>query len=93
MFDAGIQPSRAIRNSEQSRAGALFGAGLVAFTDETMLQQLLRWHHFYDKSTTNVGLIWDGLCGHPPAWCLAAATLDRRRFAGSRFAGSRYVQP
>ncbi|MGY3717712.1 DUF2243 domain-containing protein [Sutcliffiella cohnii] len=41
-------------------SGILFGLGLVAFIDETIFHQLLHWHHFYDKSTTNVGLISDG---------------------------------
>lgn len=30
-------------------SGPLARVGLVAFTDETVFQQLLRWHHFYDK--------------------------------------------
>ena len=35
--------------------------GLVAFIDETVLHQLLHWHHFYDKSTLAVGPASDGL--------------------------------
>lgn len=42
-------------------SGVLFGIGAVAFMDEAVFHQLLHWHHFYDKSTTNVGLISDGL--------------------------------
>ena len=42
-------------------SGILFGVGLIAFIDETVFHQLLRWHHFYDKSTTDVGLITDGI--------------------------------
>jgi uncharacterized membrane protein len=38
-------------------SGFLFGVGMVAFIDETIFHQLLHWHHFYDKSTMNVGLI------------------------------------
>ena len=28
-------------------SGPLARVGLVAFTDETVFHQLLRWHHFY----------------------------------------------
>lgn len=48
-------------------SGLLFGIGLVAFIDETVFHQLLRWHHFYDKSTTDIGLISDGLF-HAFSW-------------------------
>ena len=42
-------------------SGVLFGIGLIAFVDETVFHQLLHWHHFYDKSTLEVGLVSDGL--------------------------------
>ncbi len=48
-------------------SGVLFGLGFVAFIDETVFHQLLHWHHFYDKSTTNIGLISDGLF-HAFSW-------------------------
>ncbi|SFJ19505.1 DUF2243 domain-containing protein [Thermoflavimicrobium dichotomicum] len=48
-------------------SGFLFGLGLVAFFDETVFHQLLHWHHFYDKSTTDMGLISDGLF-HAFSW-------------------------
>ncbi|SIS46288.1 DUF2243 domain-containing protein [Salimicrobium flavidum] len=48
-------------------AGLLFGIGLAAFLDETIFHQLLRWHHFYDQSTTDVGLISDGFF-HAFSW-------------------------
>ncbi|RUT35772.1 DUF2243 domain-containing protein [Paenibacillus zeisoli] len=48
-------------------SGFLFGIGLVAFIDETVFHQLLHWHHFYDKSTSEVGLISDGLF-HAFSW-------------------------
>lgn len=41
--------------------GILFGFGIVAFIDEVVFHQLLHWHHFYDKSTTEIGLVSDGL--------------------------------
>lgn len=48
-------------------SGFLFGLGLVAFIDETVFHQLLHWHHFYDKSTTDIGLVSDGLF-HAFSW-------------------------
>lgn len=47
--------------------GLLFGLGFVAFIDETVFHQLLHWHHFYDKSTTDIGLVSDGLF-HAFSW-------------------------
>ncbi len=48
-------------------SGILFGLGLIAFVDETIFHQLLHWHHFYDKSTTSLGLISDGFF-HAFSW-------------------------
>jgi uncharacterized membrane protein len=48
-------------------SGFIFGIGLAAFVDETLFHQLLHWHHFYDKSTTDIGLISDGLF-HAFSW-------------------------
>lgn len=48
-------------------SGFLFGLGIVAFIDEAVFHQLLHWHHFYDRSTTEVGLISDGLF-HAFSW-------------------------
>jgi uncharacterized membrane protein len=65
-------------------SGYLFGVGLVAFFDEAVFHQLLHWHHFYDKSTTVVGLISDGLF-HAFSWfatiggLFLLADLRRRR--------------
>jgi uncharacterized membrane protein len=42
-------------------AGLLLGVGVAAFVDETVFHQLLHWHHFYDRSTPEVGLVSDGL--------------------------------
>lgn len=55
-------------------SGFLFGLGLVAFFDEVVFHQLLHWHHFYDKSTTNVGLISDGLF-HAFSWFATICSL------------------
>ena len=48
-------------------AGILFGLGLVGFIDEVVFHQLLHWHHFYDKSTSDIGLVSDGLF-HAFSW-------------------------
>ena len=48
-------------------AGALMGVGVAAFIDETVFHQLLHWHHFYDKSTPDVGLVSDGIF-HAGGW-------------------------
>jgi len=42
-------------------SGVLAGVGLIAFVDETVFHQLLHWHHFYDRSTPDAGLVSDGL--------------------------------
>lgn len=42
-------------------SGLLFGVGTAAFVDETVFHQILHWHKFYDRSTTEVGLVSDGL--------------------------------
>jgi uncharacterized membrane protein len=55
-------------------SGVLFGVGLTAFLDEALFHQLLHWHHFYDKSTTNVGLVSDGLF-HAASWFSTVASL------------------
>lgn len=48
-------------------SGVLFGLGFIAFVDEVIFHQLLRWHHFYDRSTSDIGLISDGLF-HAFSW-------------------------
>jgi uncharacterized membrane protein len=42
-------------------SGALFGVAVAGFVDETVFHQLLHWHKFYDRSTTEVGLVSDGI--------------------------------
>lgn len=56
--------SKPVTSAQLSRnlwGGILFGLGIVAFIDEVVFHQLLHWHHFYDKSTTDMGLVSDGL--------------------------------
>lgn len=54
-------------NKRNIWAGILFGVGLVSFVDEAVFHQLLHWHHFYDKSTTSIGLVSDGFF-HAFSW-------------------------
>jgi len=48
-------------------SGLLFGIGFVAFVDEAVFHQVLGWHHFYDRSTTEIGLLSDGVF-HAFSW-------------------------
>ncbi len=59
--------NRAAYQGRNLLSGALFGIGFAAFIDETVFHQILHWHHFYDKSTTEIGLISDGLF-HAFSW-------------------------
>ena len=65
-------------------AGVLLGVGVAAFLDETVFHQLLHWHHFYDGSTSDVGLVSDGVF-HAGGWLAIVvglfwfADLQRRR--------------
>ena len=84
-------------------SGFLFGIGLIAFIDEAVFHQLLHWHHFYDQSTTDIGLISDGLF-HAFSWfatvggLFALAALRRRnewrfpRWLGGVFLGAGMFQ-
>ena len=41
--------------------GAMAGVAVMAALDEIVFHQVLGWHHFYDRSTTQVALLSDGL--------------------------------
>lgn len=78
-------------------SGVLFGLGLVAFIDEAVFHQLLHWHHFYDKSTTNIGLISDGLF-HAFSWFATVVSLfmladlwRRKVWNGKRWIGAAFL--
>lgn len=63
---------------------ALIGAAVMAAVDEIVFHQILHWHHFYDRSTTGVGLLSDGLLHTAELLALVAgfflyAELRRRR--------------
>ena len=82
---------QAMRAGRNLAAGILLGLGTVAFVDETVFHQLLHWHHFYDRSTSDVGLVSDGLF-HAFSWFATVASLfvvaelrRERAFWGRRF--------
>jgi uncharacterized membrane protein len=84
-------------------SGILLGFGVIAFVDETVFHQLLHWHHFYDLSTTDVGIVSDGLF-HAFSWFATIAALflfaqlrrervlHGRRFAGGFLVGAGFFQ-
>jgi uncharacterized membrane protein len=39
----------------------LIGVAVMAAIDEIVFHQILGWHHFYDRSTPEIGLLSDGL--------------------------------
>ncbi|MEV0240662.1 DUF2243 domain-containing protein [Streptomyces sp. NPDC050674] len=63
-----------VRFGRSLTGGALSGVGVAAFVDETVFHQLLHWHHFYDRSTPDVGLVSDGLF-HAGGWLAMVAGL------------------
>ena len=82
---------QAIRNGRNLAAGILLGVATVAFVDEAVFHQILHWHHFYDRSTSDVGLVSDGLF-HAFSWFATVAALflvgelrRERTFWGRRF--------
>ncbi|MGW8531878.1 MULTISPECIES: DUF2243 domain-containing protein [Nocardiopsidaceae] len=79
------------RHGRNLTAGILLGLGTVAFVDEVVFHQLLHWHHFYDLSTSDVGLVSDGLF-HAFSWFATVASLlmvaalrRERAFRGAAF--------
>ena len=94
---------QAVRAGRTLAAGVLLGLGTVAFVDEAVFHQILNWHHFYDRSTTEVGLVSDGLF-HAFSWFATVAALvlvadlrrERvfwtRRFVAGWLAGAGFFQ-
>ncbi|HWR85430.1 MAG TPA: DUF2243 domain-containing protein [Rhodoglobus sp.] len=72
MTEATTAPTRATARNAWS--GILFGVGAIAFLDEVLLHQLLQWHHFYDRGTTELGIVSDGFF-HAVSWFATIAGL------------------
>jgi len=68
------QPHDTSYSARNLWSGILFGIGAIAFIDEAVFHQLLHWHHFYDRSTTEVGLVSDGVF-HAVSWFATIAGL------------------
>ncbi len=51
---------RAVDRRRSAWVCALIGVGVMAAIDEIVFHQLLSWHHFYDRSTSEVALMSDG---------------------------------
>jgi uncharacterized membrane protein len=62
------------RRGQNLASGLLLGIGVAAFVDEAVFHQLLHWHHFYDKSTPEIGLVSDGLF-HAFSWFATIAAM------------------
>lgn len=74
-------------------AAGLIGIGLMAAVDEIVFHQLLGWHHLYDRSTPQIGLLSDGLLHAVEIVAIAAggfllADAHRRRAIGRRVAAA-----
>jgi uncharacterized membrane protein len=94
---------QALRAGRTLVAGVLLGLGTVAFIDEAVFHQILHWHHFYDRSTSDVGLVSDGVF-HAFSWFATVAALFlvaelrrertfwRRRFLAGWLTGAGFFQ-
>jgi uncharacterized membrane protein len=51
----------AVDRRRSVRVAAMIGVGLMAAVDEIVFHQLLAWHHFVDRSTTQLALLSDGV--------------------------------
>lgn len=63
-------------------AAFLIGIAVMAGVDEIIFHQVLAWHHFYDQSTLEVGLMTDGVLHAAELVALVAGffwLLDLRR--------------
>ena len=76
----------------------LVGVAIMAGVDEIVFHQILAWHHFYDRSTTAVALVSDGILHAAELFFLVAgffvladarrrASLSRRRAWSGFFVG------
>ncbi|HEX8078610.1 MAG TPA: DUF2243 domain-containing protein [Jatrophihabitans sp.] len=55
-----FERASALRDKSYWSAFAI-GAAVMAGVDEIVFHQLLNWHHFYDRSTSEIGLLSDGV--------------------------------
>jgi len=71
----------------------VFGIGLAGTLDEIVFHQILHWHHLYDRSTSGVALVSDGLLhiGSTAALLVGGRAILRRRHEGGGLPGHRVV--
>ncbi|MEI7031122.1 DUF2243 domain-containing protein [Streptomyces pratensis] len=55
-----VHPEHPARRRSMVVCGVI-GVAVMAAVDEIVFHQILGWHHFYDRSTSSVGLLSDGL--------------------------------
>lgn len=58
---SGTAPGTGSASRRSTAVCALIGAAVMTPVDETVFHRILGWHHFYDRSTSGVGLLSDGL--------------------------------
>jgi uncharacterized membrane protein len=58
---SGSAQARAVQRGRSMLATFAIGVGLMAAVDVIVFHQILAWHHFYDHSAPQVGLLSDGL--------------------------------
>ncbi|GAA1126596.1 DUF2243 domain-containing protein [Arthrobacter flavus] len=56
-----VDPSVGVLREKSFWSAFLIGVAIMAGVDEIVFHQLLGWHHFYDGSTSEIGLVSDGL--------------------------------
>lgn len=74
-------------------AGLPIGIAVMAAVDEIVFHQVLHWHHFYDRSSSDAALVSDGLLHAAELVVIVAgflyfAELKRRRELESGYAGA-----
>lgn len=77
-------------------AGLLIGIAVMAAVDEIVFHQILHWHHFYDRSTSDAALVSDGLLHAAELVVIVAgflyfAELKRRRELESGYAWAGFL--
>ncbi|HEX8495782.1 MAG TPA: DUF2243 domain-containing protein [Actinomycetales bacterium] len=72
--DADRSPALTTDRRRSLWSGVLIGIGVAAFVDEVVFHQLLHWHHFYDRSTRDAGLVSDGIL-HAGGWLAVVSGL------------------
>lgn len=58
-----VSAARSVPRLDRRRsviAGVMIGIAVMAAVDTIVYHQVLGWHHFYDRSTPDIGLLSDG---------------------------------